>query len=87
VSDYKTGFTALTDVVLTDDNTPLVLQYSNFLFTPPKVGFQPLTGKILDGDRNTLLQGLTEATSIQRWGDRTYFVLSYALGTIQKLTY
>jgi len=87
VSDYKTGFTALTDIVLTSSEKPLVLQYAKFVFAPPVVGFQPLTGKILDASGNTLLQGLTEPTSLIRAADKVYFVLSYSLGTIQALTY
>jgi hypothetical protein len=88
VSTYKTGYTALTDIVLTANNKPLALQFASFVFNPPaNVGFQPNTGKILDENGTVLLNNLMMPTSILRNGDRTFYVLSIALGTIQKLSY
>lgn len=88
VTDFKTGYTNLTDIVLTANKKPLVLQFAKFVFNPPaNVGFQPMTGQILNENGTVLLKDLMMPTSIQRSGDRTYFVLSLALGTIQKLTY
>lgn len=83
VSEYKTGFTNLTNVTLTKNNKPLVLQLAEFGAT----GFQGGSGKILNEDGKTLFTGLTMPTDLVRSGDREYYVLSYAQGTIQKLTY
>lgn len=83
VSDYKTGFTTLTHVALTKNNKPLVVQLGEFGAT----GFQAGSGKILNEDGKTLFSGLTMPTDLLRSGDREYYVLSYAQGTIQKLTY
>lgn len=83
VSEYKTGFTNLTHLTLTKNNKALVLQMADFGAT----GFQPGSGKILNEDKKVLFSGLTMPTDLLRSGDREFYVLSYALGTIQKLTY
>lgn len=83
VSEYKTGFTNLTHLTLTKNNKPIVLQLADFGAT----GFQAGSGKILNEDKKVLFTGLTMPTDLLRSGDREYYVLSYALGTIQKLTY
>ncbi|WP_353720706.1 ScyD/ScyE family protein [Dyadobacter sp. 676] len=88
VSPYKTGFTTLTHLTLTANNKPLVLHFANFAPPPgPPVGFVPGTGSILNEDGMTLLSGLNMPTDIKRSGDRTFYVLSYFDGTIQKLSY
>ena len=82
-SDYKTGFTALTDVVLTPGNKPLLLQFSNTDAT----GFIPFTGKVRNEEGAVILDGLMMPTDIERASDKTYYVVSMAAGTITKLTY
>jgi hypothetical protein len=83
VSDYKTGFTNLTHLTLTKNNKPIVLQLADFGPT----GFEGGSGKILNENKEVLFSGLTMATDLLRSGDREFYVLSYAEGTIQKLTY
>jgi hypothetical protein len=83
VSEYKTGFTNLTHLTLTKNNKPLVLELGEFDAGTFKGG----SGKILNENRKVLFSGLTMPTDLLRSGDREYYVLSYALGTIQKLTY
>ncbi len=85
VSVYATNFTALTDICLTENKKPLVLQYSNFVFAPPLVGFQPNLGRILDKSGNVLLDNLNFPTSLIRGEDEKYFVLSTGSGTISRL--
>jgi sugar lactone lactonase YvrE len=87
VSDYKSNFTTLTDIVLTPNNKPLVLEFSEFSLTTTPPGFVPLSGRVANEDGTTLLSGLMMPTDIERSGDKTYYVLSYALGTVQRLTY
>lgn len=85
VSDYKSGFTTATDILLTPNNKPLITEFAEFSLNPP--GFVPATGRIVNEDGVTLLGGLTMPTDLAREGDKTYYLLSYAEGTIQKLTY
>lgn len=87
VSDYQTGFTTLTDIALTPNNKPLVIEYARFSLTPPNVGFTPKTGQITDGTKATLLSTLDRPTDIERVGDRAYYVLNSGDGTLLKLTY
>jgi hypothetical protein len=87
VSDYKTNFTTLTDIVLTPNNKPLVTEFSQFSLTTSPPGFVPLSGRIANEDGATLLNNLMMPTSLIRNGDKSYYVLSYAMGTIQKLSY
>jgi hypothetical protein len=86
VSIYKSGFTALTDIALTAENNPLVLQMATFAYMPPaNVGFQPLTGAVLNESGKVLINGLAMPTDLLTRDGRTFYVLSRALGTIQKL--
>jgi len=85
VSDYKTGFTTATDILLTPNNKPLITEFAEFSLNPP--GFVPATGRITNEEGVTILGGLTMPTDIERGSDKTYYLLSYAEGTIQKLTY
>src|SRR5690606_18643339 len=85
VSDYKTGFTTATDILLTPNNKPLITEFAEFSLAPP--GFVPATGRIANEEGATILGGLTMPTDLEREGDKTYYLLSYAEGTIQKLTY
>lgn len=87
VSDYKTGFTTATDIVLTPNNKPLITEFAQFSLTTNPPGFVPATGRIANADGTTLLSGLSMPTDIERSGDKTYYVLNYASGTVQKLTY
>ncbi|MVN76406.1 ScyD/ScyE family protein [Hymenobacter sp. HMF4947] len=87
VSEYQTGFTTLTDIALSANNKPIVVQYAQFSLTPPNIGFTPKTGQLVDTNKATLLAGLDRPTDIERVGSRTYYVLSSGDGTIQKLTY
>ncbi|WAC13575.1 ScyD/ScyE family protein [Dyadobacter pollutisoli] len=84
VSVHKSGFTTLTHLTLTVNNKPLLLHFGDFALPD---GFLPFTGSILNEDGTVLLGGLMMPTDIKRSGDRTFYVQSYALGTIQKLTY
>jgi secreted PhoX family phosphatase len=87
VSIYKGGYTALTDIALTFNNNPLVLQMATFVYAPPtNVGFQPLTGEVLDDHGKVLISGLAMPTDLLTRDGHTFYVLSRALGTIQKLT-
>jgi hypothetical protein len=85
ISDYKSGFTTATDILLTPNNKPLITEFAEFSLNPP--GFVPATGRIANEDGVTLLGGLTMPTDLAREGDKTYYLLSYAEGTIRKLTY
>jgi hypothetical protein len=85
VSDYKTNFTTATDILLTPNNKPLITEFGEFSLTPP--GFVPATGRIANENGTTILSGLTMPTDLERSGDKTYYLLSYAQGTIQKLSY
>ncbi len=87
ITDYKTGFTTLTDIVLTPNNKPLVTEFSQFSLTTTPPGFVPLSGRVANEDGTTLLNDLFMPTSIIRQGDKTYYVLSYAMGNIKKLTF
>jgi hypothetical protein len=83
VGIYRDGFTTLTHLTLTANKKPLVIQLAEF---GPK-GFIPFTGKVLNEDGKTLVGGIMMPTDIKRSGDRSFYLLSYALGTIQKLEY
>jgi len=85
VSDYQTNFTTATDILLTPNNKPLITEFAEFSLTTP--GFVPATGRIANEEGTTILGNLTMPTDLERSGDKTYYVLSYAEGTIQKLTY
>lgn len=85
VSEYKTGFTTATDILLTANAKPLITEFAEFSLNPP--GFVPTTGRISNEDGTTLLGGLTMPTDLERSADNVYYVLSYAEGTIQKLSY
>lgn len=87
VSDYQTGFTTLTDITLSANNKPLVVEYGQFSLTPPNIGFTPKTGRVADAAKATLLGALDRPTDIERVDDRTYYVLCSGDGTLQKLTY
>jgi hypothetical protein len=87
VSEYKTGFTTLTDIALTATNKPLVVQYATFSLTPPAIGFTPKTGRVADATNATLFSTLDRPTDIERVGDKTYYVLNSGEGTLLKLTY
>jgi sugar lactone lactonase YvrE len=83
VSDYKTGFTLLTSVALTVGNKPIFTQLAVFGAT----GFGPKTGKVVNLEGQTLLDELTMPTSIIRYGDKNYYLISYGEGTVTKLSY
>ena len=85
VSDYRTGFTTATDILLTPNNKPLITEFAEFSLTPP--GFVPATGRIANEEGTTLLGGLTMPTDLETDGTKVYYLMSYAEGTIQKLTY
>lgn len=87
VSTYKEGFTTLTDIVLTASNKPLVVQLAKFSLTTTSPGFVPNSGKVLNENGTVILDGLMMPTDIERIDDRTYYVVSMALGKIIRLTY
>ena len=83
VSDYKTGLTLLTSISLTAGNKPLFTQMAIFGAT----GFAPKSGKVVNLEGTTLLDGLTMPTSIIRYDEKKYYLISYAEGTVTKLSY
>ncbi|WP_090153882.1 ScyD/ScyE family protein [Dyadobacter soli] len=82
VSEYKTNLTTLSGIALSVNNKPIVLQHGTF-----DLGFEVGTGKVVDENGNTLLDGLSQPTDIVRSGERTYYLVSYKDGTISKLSY
>ncbi|HEX8427452.1 ScyD/ScyE family protein [Hymenobacter sp.] len=87
VSDFRSGFTTLTDITLSDNNNPIVTEYGRFALSPPPPGFVARTGRIANGAGTALLDLLDRPTDIERASPRTYYVLNNGDGTIQKLTY
>ncbi|QCR22450.1 ScyD/ScyE family protein [Pontibacter sp. SGAir0037] len=87
VSEFKSGFTTLTDIVLTPKNNPLVTQFADFSLTTTPPGFNPVSGRVANEAGAYLIEGLNMPTDIERSGTTTYYVLSYGLGKVQKLTY
>ncbi|SFP78592.1 ScyD/ScyE family protein [Hymenobacter arizonensis] len=87
VSDYRSGFTALTNLAPAKGDDLLVTEYARFVFSPPVVGWQPSTGRVANAAGTTVLGGLNEITDIERINPNFYYVLSTAEGTIQKLKY
>ena len=83
VSEYKTGFTTLSHLTLSKNNKPLAIQMAEFGAT----GFQALSGKVVNEEGKVLLPSIMMPTDIERSGNREFYLLSYALGTIQKLSY
>lgn len=84
---YKDGFTTLVDIVLTPSNRPLVIQLAKFSLTTTPPGFVPNSGRVANENGTTVLDGLMMPTDIERTGDRTYYVVSMALGKVTRLTY
>ena len=87
VTDYQTGYTTLTDITLSANDKPIGIQYAQFSLAPPIPGFQPKTGLITNGDKETLLSGLDLPTDIEQVNDRLYYVLNRGDGTLVKLTF
>ncbi|WP_375437409.1 ScyD/ScyE family protein [uncultured Hymenobacter sp.] len=87
VSEFRSGFTTLTDVVLTANNHPIVIEYGQFAFSPPPPGFVVRSGRIANSEGAALLSSLDRPIDIERVNDRTYYVLSNGDGTLQKLSY
>jgi len=87
VTDYQTGYTTLTDITLSANNKPIVVQYAQFSLAPPIPGFQPQTGLITNGEKATLLSGLDLPIDIEQVNDRLYYVLNRGDGTLVKLTF
>jgi len=86
VSEYRSGFTTLTDIVLTPNNKPLVTHFADFSLTSTPPGFNPTSGSVQNESGAALIEGLSMPTDIERSGTRTYYVLSYLQGTVQKLS-
>lgn len=82
-SDYKTGFTTLSGIVLSVNNKPLVIQHGVF----GQMGFEGKSGKVLDENGKTIFDMISQPTELIRAGDKTYYLLSYRDGTIVKLSY
>jgi sugar lactone lactonase YvrE len=88
VTDYRTGFTALTNLVPTRNNGVLVTEYAQFRFTPPTfVGWLPSTGRVATESGATVAGGLDRLTDIERINPNFYYVLSTGSGTISKIKY
>jgi hypothetical protein len=83
VSVYKSNFTTLTGIALSVNNKPIVIQHG--LFGP--MGFGAMSGKVLDENGNMLLGNISRPTDIIRASEKIYYLLSYADGTISKLSY
>ena len=83
-SSFKSGYTMLTDIVLTPSNSPLVIQFATF---SPATGFAPNSGKVSDVNSTTLLESIMMPTDIERTDDKTYFMVSFGENKIYKLTY
>ncbi|MCF2443333.1 ScyD/ScyE family protein [Dyadobacter sp. CY345] len=83
VSIHKDKFTTLTGIALSVNGKPIVIQHGIF----GAMGFGAKSGKVLDGEGNTLLDNISRPTGIVRAGDRVFYLLSYLDGTISKLTY
>lgn len=83
VSEYKTGFTGLTDIVLSPGGAPIVTEFG---FGPPPPA--PPTGRIVSGENanSPLLSAVPTPVDILRsdMAD-TYYVLYYGPGMIVKL--
>ncbi|TGD77818.1 ScyD/ScyE family protein [Hymenobacter wooponensis] len=88
VSDYRTGFTALTNLAPTRNGGLLVTEYAQFKFTPPTfVGWLPSTGRVATEAGATVVGGLDRLTDIERINPNFYYVLSTGSGTISKIKY
>lgn len=87
VSELQSGFTTLTDIALSANNQPIVTEYGQFALAPPPPGFVPRSGRVASGAGAALLSSLDLPTDIERVNDRTYYVLTYGAGAIQKLTF
>lgn len=83
VSVYKSDFTTLTGIALSVNNKPIVIQHGIF----GSMGFEAMSGKVLDENGKILLGNITRPTDIIRASEKTYYLLSYADGTISKLSY
>ena len=89
VSDFRTGFTALTSISVApvDGIDVLVTEYAQFVFNPPVVGWQPSTGRVANAAGTTVLGGLNLLTDIKRVNPTLYYVLSTGDGTIRRVRY
>lgn len=87
VSNYRSGFTALTNLAPANGNDLLVTEYAQFVFNPPVVSWQPSTGRVANAAGTTVLGGLNLITDIERINPNFYYVLSTGDGTIQKIKY
>jgi hypothetical protein len=88
VSDYRTGFTALTNLAPADKNGLLVTEYAQFQFSPPAfVGWLPSTGRVATESGKTVLGDQDRLTDIERINPNFYYVLSSGAGTIRKIKY
>ncbi|NIJ53610.1 ScyD/ScyE family protein [Dyadobacter arcticus] len=85
VGIYREKFTTLTHLTLTSGNKPLVISLAKFDLM--KGEFTPFSGKVLNEDGAILLDNQMMPTDIKRSGPKEFYLLSYALGTVQKLTY
>lgn len=84
VSEYEKGFTTLVDVVLTDSNKPLALQFAEFT---PAFQFKPGSGTVWSADKKMVLGGLVMPTDIEKVYTNTYYVVSLGENKVYKLTY
>jgi len=75
----------MTGLVLSANNQPLVLEYGQFALSPP--GWVARTGRVANAAGATLLDKLNLPTDLVRVNERTYYVLSFGDGSIQKLTF
>ncbi|MCE6987605.1 ScyD/ScyE family protein [Dyadobacter sp. CY323] len=85
VKIYRENFTTLTHLTLTAGKKPLVISLAKFDL---KLGeFTPFSGTVRNESGDVLLDNQMMPTDIKRSGPKEFYLLSYALGTVQKLTY
>ena len=85
-SVYQTGFSNATDLELSADRHPLVIEYSNWTGQT----FAPNGGRLLfsgNSANTTLLTNLNFPTAITRSGQKTYYIAYPAEGKIRKVKF
>lgn len=86
VSEYKTGFTTLTDITLSGANKPVVVQLARFAFAPTP-GFVPNSGNLLSEDGKAVVTGFSMPTDIENKGTNKYYVLNHGSGKLEMVSW
>lgn len=85
-SVYQTGFSNATDIELSADRHPLVIEYSHWTGQT----FAPNGGRLLfsgNSTNTTLLTNLNFPTAITRSGPKTYYIAYPAEGKIRRINF